>query len=377
MKAQPDIAFIDLRTQQDRIRPRIDAAIARVLDHGQYIMGPEIGEFERQLASFCGARHAISCASGTDALLLVLMAWGVQRGDAVFVPSFTFVSTAEVIALLGATPVFLDVEPDTFLLRVEQLDAAIKAARDAGLRPRAVIPVDLFGQPADYAAVREVAAREDLLVLADAAQSFGARRDGANVGTLAPATATSFFPAKPLGCYGDGGAVFTDDDALAGIVESLRVHGKGSDKYDNVRVGINGRMDTMQAAILIEKLAIFADEVERRDRVAQRYSAALADVARVPVVAPGASCVWAQYTIQVEDRAAFAAHMKAAGVPTAVYYPTPLHRQSAFRQFPVAPGGAPDCDLLAARVISLPMHPYLAPADQDVVIAAVRAALAR
>ncbi|MGH8609647.1 MAG: DegT/DnrJ/EryC1/StrS family aminotransferase, partial [Gammaproteobacteria bacterium] len=342
--------------------------------HGQYILGPEIAGLERRLAEVCCARHAITCASGTDALLLVLMAKGIGAGDAVFLPSFTFVSTAEVVALLGATPVFLDVEPDTYLMRIAQLEDAIADAAERGLRPRAAIPVDLFGQPIDYAAVEAIAQRHGLFVLADAAQSFGGSRDGRRVGVLAPATATSFFAAKPLGCYGDGGAVVTDDEELAQLIESLRVHGKGTDKYDNVRIGINGRMDTLQAAILIEKLAILTDELERRERIGRRYSEALADVVQVPRVEEGVTCAWAQYTIQVDDRAGFAARLKAAGVPTALYYPTPLHKQTAYSRFPVAPGGAPNSEALAARVISLPMHPYLEQATQHHIIEVIRQA---
>ncbi|MGH8655827.1 MAG: DegT/DnrJ/EryC1/StrS family aminotransferase [Gammaproteobacteria bacterium] len=374
MKAQQNIAFIDLRAQQARIRNKIDAAIARVLDHGQYILGPEVAGLERRLAEFCCARHAITCASGTDALLLVLMAKGIGVGDAVFLPSFTFVSTAEVVALLGATPVFLDVEPDTYLMRITQLEDAIADAAKRHLRPRAVIPVDLFGQPIDYAAVEAIAQRHGLFVLADAAQSFGASRNGHRVGVLAPVTATSFFPAKPLGCYGDGGAVVTEDEELAHLIESLRVHGKGTDKYDTVRIGINGRMDTLQAAILIEKLAIFADELERREHIGRRYSEALADVVQVPRVEEGVTCAWAQYTIQVDDRAGFVARLKAADVPTVVYYQTPLHKQTAYARFPVAPGGAPNSEALAARVISLPMHPYLEEATQHHVIEVIRQA---
>jgi len=373
MEAAP-IAFVDLAAQQARIRERIDAAIAGVLDHGNYIMGPEVAELERRLAGFCGARHAIGCASGTDALLMPLLAWGVEPGDAVIVPTFTFVSTAEVVAVLGATPVFVDVDPRTFLIQVEQIAPAVELARGQGLRPRAVIPVDLFGQPADYPAINAIAEREGLAVIADAAQSFGATLHGKRVGTLAPVTATSFFPAKPLGCYGDGGAVFTDDDDLAERLRSIRVHGKGRDKYDNVRVGINGRLDTLQAAVLIEKLAIFAAEIERRDEVAGRYSGALRDVVDVPILADGATSVWAQYTVQVDAREAVAAHLKEAGVPTAVYYPTPLHRQTAYRNHPCVGNGCPASEALAGRVLSLPMHPYLDEAIQDRVTKSVAAA---
>ncbi len=367
------IPFIDLAAQRRRLGSRIDAAIARVLEHGRYILGPEIDELETALARFCGARYCVSCASGTDALGLVLMARAIRPGDAVFVPAFTFVATAEVVAWLGATPVFVDVSPDTFTMDPRSLEAAIADAPRHGLLPKAVIPVDLFGQPADYRRLEPIAAAAGLFVLADAAQSFGAVLDGRRVGTFGGATATSFFPAKPLGCYGDGGAVLTDDGDLAELLRSLRVHGQGADRYDNVRIGMNARMDTLQAAILIEKLAIFADEIAARQRLAERYSQALCGVARAPVVLGGATSVWAQYTIIVDDRDAVAAACAAAGVPTAIYYPLPLSRQMGYRHFPSAPGGVPVSEALAGKVLSLPMHPYLDEATQDRIIGAVNA----
>jgi dTDP-4-amino-4,6-dideoxygalactose transaminase len=369
------IAFIDLKAQQARLGDRIPAAINRVLEHGQYIMGPEVQTLEGQLADFCGARHAISCANGTDALVMVLMAWGIGPGDAVLVPSFTFIATAEAVTLVGATPIFIDVRPDTFNLDVASLEAGIEEAKALSLVPKVVIPVDLFGQPADYPAILDLAKRHDLLVLADAAQGFGGRLGNRRVGTFATATTTSFFPAKPLGCYGDGGAIFTEDDALADLLRSIRVHGKGGDKYDNVRVGLNARLDTLQAAILIEKLAIFEDELEARQRVAARYAAALADVTRVPVLPRDAYSAWAQYTLVVDDRPALIAHCKEAGVPVQMYYPIPMHRQTGYAHYPSAPGGCPVSEDLASRAISLPMHPYLDEADQDRVIATVRRAL--
>src|SRR5882672_11548482 len=267
------IPFIDIAAQRRRLGRSVDDAIARVLGHCQFILGPEVRAFEAELAAFCGARHAVSCASGTDALVLVLMALGVGPGDAVICPSFTFTATAEVVALVGATPVFADVEEASFNLDPESLRRACAVAHELGLRPRAVIPVDLFGQPADYGRITPIAEAEGLFVLDDAAQSFGATYKNRRIGALAPATATSFFPAKPLGCYGDGGAVLTDDDDLAQVMRSVRVHGEGRDKYDCVRIGINGRLDTIQAAVLIEKLRIFPDEMVARARVAQRYSA--------------------------------------------------------------------------------------------------------
>jgi len=373
--AENPVAFIDLAAQQRRLQPRIDAAIARVLAHGRYIMGPEVAELERRLAEFSGARHAIACSSGTDALALALMAEGIGRGDAVLVPSFTFAASAEVVAWLGAEPVFLDVLPDTFDLDPAGIEAGIVAARARGLTPRVLMAVDLFGQPADYDVIEPICAALGLTLVVDAAQSFGADYRGRRAGCIGRMATTSFFPAKPLGCYGDGGAVFTDDDDLAEVVRSLRVHGKGRDKYDNVRIGMNGRLDTLQAAILIEKLAVFADEIAARQAVAGRYAQGLGDLVAVPRVIEGATSVWAQYTVQVADRDGVAARLKAAGVPSAVYYPKPLHRQTAYRGFAVAGNGLPVCDALARRVLSLPMHPYLEATTQAHIVAAVAAAV--
>jgi dTDP-4-amino-4,6-dideoxygalactose transaminase len=310
-------------------------------------------------------------------LVLVLMALRLGPGDAVICPSFTFTATAEAAALVGATPVFADVEEASFNLDPESLRAACATARQLGLIPRAVIPVDLFGQPADYDRICAVAQAEGLFVLDDAAQAFGATYKNRRLGALAPATATSFFPAKPLGCYGDGGAVLTDDEELAQVMRSIRVHGEGRDKYDCVRIGLNGRLDTIQAAVLIEKLKIFPEEIVARERIARRYSAGLNDVATVPKLAAGSTSVWAQYTIRLAPgrRDALAAALKARGIPTAIYYPIPLHRQEPYRSFPVAEGGAPVSERLAEEVISLPMHAYLDEATQDRIIAAVRRAL--
>ena len=371
--AAAPIDFIDLKAQQARIRPAIDAAIARVLDHGQYIMGPEITALERELSAFTGAKHVISCASGTDALLMAMMAQGVGPGDAVLCPGFTYTATPETIALLGASPVFVDVDPLTFNVSVAGLAAGVAAARKAGLTPRAVIAVDLFGQAADYDAVNAFAAEHGLWVLADAAQSFGAPYQDKPVGGHALITTTSFFPAKPLGCYGDGGAIFTDDDALADRMRSIRLHGKGADKYDVVRIGINGRLDTIQAAILLEKLKIFPDEIVARNRVAQTYTAALSAIAATPVVLQSCLSVWAQYTLKVpaERRAAIAAALKDKGVPTQVYYPRTVPAQPAFAAYPVVAGGLPVSDRLAGEVLSLPMHPYLGAEDQARIIAAL------
>ncbi|MGN6749768.1 MAG: DegT/DnrJ/EryC1/StrS family aminotransferase [Xanthobacteraceae bacterium] len=372
------LPFIDLAAQRRRLGPAIDNAVARVLTHCQFIQGPEVHVLEAELAAFCGARHAISCASGTDALLLVLMAWQVGPGDAVICPSFTYHATAEMVALLGATPIIADVLPDSFNIDPASCEGAVRSAKRRDLKPRAIIPVDLFGLPADHDAIAAIAAAHDLLVLDDAAQAFGAQYRGRRIGTMAAATATSFFPAKPLGCYGDGGAVFTDDDALAGRVKSIRLHGEGVDRSEAARIGITGRLDTIQAAVLIEKLKIFPDEIDARNTVAARYSAALADVAIVPRASNECTSIWAQYTIRVkrEKRDALAAALKGQGIPTAIYYTKPLHRQPAYRHFPLAEGGVPVSDHLAEEVLSLPMHAYLEPPVQDRIIDAVRRALA-
>ncbi len=371
------IPFIDVAAQRRRLGRAVDDAVARVLDHCQFILGPEVRTAEADLAAFCGARHAITCASGTDALVLPLMAKGIGPGDAVICPTFTFTATAEVVALVGATPVFADVEEATFNLDPASLERAIATARKAGLTPKAVIPVDLFGQPADFDRINAVARAANLFVLDDAAQAFGATYGNRRIGTLADATATSFFPAKPLGVYGDGGAVFTDDDDLAAVMRSLRMHGEGKSQYDCVRIGMNGRFDTIQAAVLIEKLKIFPDEIAARQRVAERYTAALSGIATVPRVADGSTSVWAQYTLRLPAgrRDALAAELKAQGIPTAVYYAKPVHHQDAYRSFPVAEGGTPVAERLADEVISLPMHAYLDEPTQDRIIAAVQRAL--
>jgi dTDP-4-amino-4,6-dideoxygalactose transaminase len=371
------VAFIDLGAQRRRLGERIDQAIARVLAHNQFVLGPEVRALEQALAERCGAKHVVTCANGTDALALVLMAKDIGEGDAIFCPSFTFAATAEVVLWYGATPFFVDVRPDTFNIDPQSLAQAIADAERRGLKPTGVIPVDLFGQLADYEAIEALCARHGLWILSDAAQSFGASYKGRKVGTLGLATATSFFPSKPLGCYGDGGAIFTDDDALAQALVSLRVHGEGIDKYDNVRVGMNARLDTIQAAVLLEKLAIFDDEIARRNAIAARYNEQLADIATVPMLADGRTSVWAQYTIRLDAarRDAFAAALRADGIPTAIYYRKPLHQQPAYRHCPSAGNGLPVSEALAHEVISLPMHPYLAPELQDRIVAAARAAL--
>ena len=379
------IPFIDVGAQRRRLGRAIDDAVARVLTHCQFILGPEVRALETELAAFCGARHAITCSSGTDALRLVLMAWGISPGDAVICPAFTFCATAEVPVLCGATPVLADVDAETFNLDPASLERAIATAKKLGLKPRAVIPVDLFGQPADHNAIAAIAGAHGLFILDDAAQSFGATYRNRKLGAVykggtpgATATATSFFPAKPLGCYGDGGAVFTDDDELATVLRSLRVHGEGVDKYDAARIGLAARLDTIQAAVLLEKLKIFPDEIAARNAAAERYAAGLAGVAIVPRVAKDQTSVWAQYTIRLPAgrRDALAAALKAQGIPTAIYYAKPLHRQAAYSGYPVADGGLAVSEKLAEEVISLPMHAYLDGDTQDRIVAAVRTALA-
>jgi len=368
------IAFIDLQAQRRRLGAPLEAAIKAAVEGGQWILGPQVAQFEKDIAAWTGVKHAIACANGTDALLLILRAWGIGPGDAVFVPAFTFAASAEVVALAGAAPVFVDVLSDTFNMDPASLETAIaQVKKDGALKPKAVMPVDLFGQPADYRALEPIARAEGLKLLCDTAQGFGGLLDGKRTGAIGDAAATSFFPAKPLGCYGDGGACFTNDDDLKDRLLSLRMHGQGSDRYEHVQVGMNSRLDTIQAAILIEKLKIFDDEIEKRNAVARRYNDAFAGSNRIktPVVIDGAVSTWAQYTLQVADRAKFQAGLKEKGVPTAVYYPIPLSRQRAYAAYPSAP--TPVSEALSGHVVSLPMHPYLEPATQDRIIAAVLA----
>ena len=372
------VPFIDVAAQRRRLGKSIDEAISRVLGHCQFINGPEVAELEAALMAFSGAKHVVTCASGTDALLMVLMAKGVGRGDAVLCPSFTFCATGEAVALTGATPVFVDVDQETFNMDAASVSRGIATARQQGLTAKAVMPVDLFGQSADHDAIGAIAASEGLFVLDDAAQGFGASYKGRRIGTFGLATATSFFPAKPLGCFGDGGAIFTDDAELAAMLRSIRVHGQGSNKYDNVRLGLTARLDTVQAAILIEKLKIFEDEIAARNVVAERYARGLGNIVTVPRLAAGCTSVWAQYTIRLPegtDRDGFAAALKAQGIPTAIYYPKSMHQQTAYRDFPVADGGLLVSERLSEDVISLPMHAYLDAATQERVIQAVRGAL--
>lgn len=378
--------FIDLQAQYARISERVDSRILSAVRSGRYILGPEVQELEAALARFCGASHALGCANGTDALALALMAWGVRPGDAVFCPSFTFTATAEVVPWLGASPVFVDIDPYTYNMDAEHLAASIEMVKASGkLHPKVVIAVDLFGQPANYPAISEVARNHDLKLIADSAQGFGCTLYGQHPSSWSDITTTSFFPAKPLGCYGDGGAIFTNDASLAELMESLAVHGKAmprdiagrnfdhDPKYWNVRIGMNSRLDTIQAAILLEKLAIFPDEIAARNRIAARYSEHLTNVAvSVPEVISGGVSTWAQYTIEHTRRDALAAHLKARGIPTAVYYPIPIHQQEPYAHFPSGPGGLPVTEEKAGRVISLPMHPYLEEGAQDLIIRAIR-----
>lgn len=366
--------FIDLKKQQQRIEASLKKRIDTVLGHGNFILGPEIKELEHTLAEYAGTRFCLSCASGTDALLLLLMAYNVGPGDAVFTTPFTFFATAEVIALLGATPVFVDIDPKTYNIDPEKLSDTINTAKKGkgvsakipqGLKLRGIIPVDIFGLPADYDSINQIARENGLFVIEDAAQSFGGTYKGRKTCSLAHSAATSFFPAKPLGCYGDGGAIFTDDKALLGMLVSLRVHGQGSNKYENVRIGINGRMDTIQAAVVLSKMDIFSEEAQLRQKIAARYSSLLKDGnVMAPFVPEGYSSIWAQYSIQSEKRNEMMERLKNADIPTAIYYPKPLHLQTAFSYLGYEKGNMPVSEKVADRIFSLPMHPYLTEEEQ-------------
>ena len=383
--SRPAINFIDLLAQRRRLGSRIDDAIMGVVDSGAYIMGPQVQAFESALAEFGKAKYALSCANGTDALVLPLMAWRIRTGDAVFCPSFTFAATGEVIPWLGATPVFVDIDPVTYNLDPSHLEASIQAVLAEGkLTPKVIIAVDLFGQPANYPAISVIAKKYGLKLIADSAQGFGSTFDGHNPIYWADVATTSFFPAKPLGCYGDGGAVLTDDYSLWEVMDSLRVHGKatksdlsvqsfGHDpKYLNIRIGMNSRLDTMQAAILLEKLSIFSEEIETRNRIATRYNELLTGYVKVPELMEGAVSTWAQYTIELPNRDEFAAYARTRGVPTAAYYPIPIHMQKVYGRFPVGPNGLKVTEGKAGVVISLPMHPYLDESTQDYIVETVR-----
>jgi dTDP-4-amino-4,6-dideoxygalactose transaminase len=371
-----EIPFVDLKAQYQRLKPEIDARIHAVLEHGRFIMGPEVAELEEQLSAFVAGAHTISVSSGTDALLMALMADGVGPGDAVFLPAFTFTATAEVVVLLQAEPVFVDVERDTFNIDPDDLERRVEeVARTGRLRTRAVIPVDLFGLPANHERIAAIAGRHDLRVVDDAAQAMGASVGGRRIGTLAPLTATSFFPAKPLGGYGDGGAVFTTDDELAERLRSIRAHGKGAGKYDVVRIGINGRLDTLQAAVLLPKLAILDDELKARAELAAFYAEQLGDAVVVPQRPSGVTSAWAQYSIIVEEREPVLRALQEAGIPSAIYYPLPMHLQEAYRGFGAGPGSLPVSEYLSQHILSIPMHPYLdRPSAQKISAAVVQGA---
>ncbi|MEP3890807.1 MAG: DegT/DnrJ/EryC1/StrS aminotransferase family protein [Hellea sp.] len=357
--------FIDLQAQRAVIADDIEAALKRVLEHGQYILGPEVTQFEQQLAEFEGGGHTVSCANGTDAIILPLKAWNIGHGDTVFCPSWTYAATAEAIAVIGATPCFVDVDPDTYNMCPKSLRAAIEATDS----PKAIIAVDLFGQPADYPALRAIADDFGLKLIADSAQGMGCRLNGKAPIAWADVVTTSFFPAKPLGCYGDGGAMLTTDEALKDTLLSLRFHGRGSVPGDHETIGLNSRLDTMQAAILIEKLNIFADEIKARNRIADRYTDALkSNILRTPKVIAGGLSTWAQYSIEVPNRDDVLAGMRAAKIPVAAYYPLPTHMQTAYKNFPISPDGLPHTMAAKDVIMALPMHAYLKAEDQDAVI---------
>lgn len=369
--------FRDLKTQYQHLRKDIDAAIQTVLDNTNFISGAPVTELEEQLASYVGVKHCETCGNGTDALSLVLMAWGVGPGDAVFVPDFTFFASGEVVAHQGATPVFVDVDEDTFNLDPARLEEAICAVLAEGrLKPKVIIAVDLFGLPADYPRIQAIADKYGLKVLEDGAQGFGGAIEGRRACSFGDAATTSFFPAKPLGCYGDGGAVFTDDAELAALIQSYKIHGKGSFKYDNVRIGVNSRLDTLQAAILQVKLRAFADtELEAVNAVAAQYTKALGGRVKTPAVPEGFLSSWAQYTItlpEVDQRDALQAALKAQGIPTMVYYPKPMHEQTAFKDIPFMKGCCPVTERLCGRVLALPMHPYLTEESAGTVVSEIK-----
>jgi dTDP-4-amino-4,6-dideoxygalactose transaminase len=368
--------FIDLGAQRERLGGRISAAVEKVIAEGRYILGPEVAEFEKKMADYIGVKHVVACANGTDALLIPLMAYGIGPGDAVFCPSFTFAATGEVVALAGAEPVFIDVDPDTYNIVPAQLEAAIAEVKKEGrLKARAIIPVDLFGLAADYAAIGEIAEREGLVVIEDAAQATGGTQGGVKCGAFGNVGSTSFYPAKPLGCYGDGGAMFTNDGDLAEILRSVAFHGKGASQYDNVRIGLNSRLDTIQAAILLEKLSILEEEMEMRQVVARRYGDGLGNLVKVPVIPEGNRSAWAQYAIETPHRDAVRQALKENGIPTMVYYEKPLHQQKAYSRYKCASGGLPVSETLPDRILCLPIHPYLKRDDQERIVDVIRGAV--
>lgn len=365
------ISFIDLQAQRRALGTGIDTAIGRVLERGDFIQGQEVRELESELSNFTGAKHAVTCGNGTDALTLVGMAENIGAGDAVFVPAFTFVATAEAFAVLGATPYLVDVEPRTFNMSVSSLKQSIIEAKDRGLTPKIVVAVDLFGQPADYRALMPVAKENSLTLVADGAQAFGASLFGHKVGTLADYTTLSFFPAKPLGCYGDGGAVLTDKSEKAALVRSLTQHGKSDEKYDNINIGMNSRLDTLQAAVLLEKIKVYNQELSSRNIAASRYGEALSEFVEAPILIEGAISNWAQYTLKFGKRDELQSSLRLAGVPSMVYYPKPLNRQIGYLRYPVVSTGVPVSDELSKQVLSLPMHAYMSSEIQQTIIKAV------
>ena len=373
------IPFIDLKAQQARIRDDVDKRLANVLDHGAYIMGPEVKELEAELGKWSRTKHVISCSSGTDALVLALLGKKLRPGQGVICPSFTFAATPEAMAVLGASPIFADVDPHSFNLDARNLSAALQAGIDSGLEVVGIMPVGLFGMPSDMVAIRDFAQKHGLWVIDDAAQSFGASFNDVPVGKLADVTCTSFFPAKPLGCYGDGGALFTDDDEVAEIAISCRIHGMGKTKYHNDRIGMTARLDSMQAAVLLSKLTIFKDELDKRQQVADQYQALLSEHVITPRLTKGATSSWAQYTIKLPqdcDRQAIQDALSAKGVPTMIYYPIPMHKQAPYQRYPVANGALTITDTLCDIVLALPMHPYLT-SEQIVTISdALKSAMA-
>ena len=371
------IPFIDLKTQQERIRSKVEERIKVVLDHGQYILGPEVKELEKQLSVFSNSQYVLCCSSGTDALLLALLGLKLKPGEGVIVPAFTFASSAEVMPLLGAIPIFIDVNPNTYNIDHEKLDDALNTATRSGIKVKGIMPVGLFGQPSDMHKINYFAKIHGLWVLDDAAQSFGAQFDDNPVGSLCDVTATSFFPSKPLGCYGDGGAVFTNNDQDAELINYIRLHGKGSEKYDNVRIGMNSRLDTLQAAILIEKLKIFPSELKLRQSVADNYTKSLANLEglQTPIISSNATSSWAQYTLIVDSRSSFQEKLKESGTPTVIYYPNPLSLQTGYKHYPSVSTGVKVSEHLSQKVVSLPMHPYLNPNEQELIANTIKGLL--
>lgn len=367
--------FVDLKTQYSKLKEDIDRRVLNVLDSGMYVFGPEIFEMEEKLAYRVGVKHCLSCASGTDAILIPLMAWNISPGDAVFLPSFTFMSTAEVVSMLGATPIFVEVLENTFNIDTVHLEEQInKVLTEKKLTPKVIIAVDLFGLTADFEKIQVIANKYDLKVIEDSAQGFGGKIGEKSACSFADVATTSFYPAKPLGCYGDGGAIFTNNDELATIMKSIRVHGMGDDRYDNVRIGINGRMDSIQAAVILGKLEVFDEELNRRNQIAERFSNEIKQNVKTPIVPEGYYSSWAQYSVLAnskQERSALQEYLKDKGVPTVIYYPIPLHLQTAYKNLGGKKGDLPVTESIADRIFSLPVHPYMTDEEVDIVISAI------